>query len=69
MRRTRIILPSPGQSWQLTPAGQTGLERAYPLYLASVRRHILDHLPDVQLAGFTSSMEGIADSLLRAGVR
>lgn len=47
----------------LTEAGRAGLERARPVYLASVRRHILDHLDGIDLAGFTSSMDRIADSL------
>jgi DNA-binding MarR family transcriptional regulator len=63
-RRFRSREDARGTVAVLTGAGQVRLEQAYPLYLASIRRHILDHLPDVQLAGFTSSMERIADSLL-----
>ncbi|HTU74068.1 MAG TPA: MarR family transcriptional regulator [Trebonia sp.] len=48
----------------LTEAGQARLGKARLAHLASVRRHFLDHLGDVDLARFTSSMERIADSLL-----
>jgi DNA-binding MarR family transcriptional regulator len=63
-RRLRSPEDGRGTVAELTRAGQASLEQVYPQYLASIRRHILDHLSEVQLAGFTSSMERIADSLL-----
>ncbi|MGH3207028.1 MAG: MarR family winged helix-turn-helix transcriptional regulator [Trebonia sp.] len=64
---TRRVL-SPGDARGsvavLTEAGQASLEQAYPVHLASVRRHFLDHLDEVDLARFASSMQRIADSLL-----
>jgi DNA-binding MarR family transcriptional regulator len=47
----------------LTEAGHSSLERARQAHLASVRRHILDHLGDLDLARFALSMERAADSL------
>jgi DNA-binding MarR family transcriptional regulator len=53
----------------LTEAGRGSLERARQAHLASVRRHLLDHLGDLDLARFTLSMERAADSLLHQYVR
>lgn len=47
----------------LTAAGQARLDDVRGAHLASVRRHIFDHLSDVDIARFTASMERIANSL------
>jgi DNA-binding MarR family transcriptional regulator len=62
----RITSPGDGRGSiaTLTPAGHASLEQMRPAHLASVRRHIFDHLGDLDLACFTSSMGRIADSLL-----
>lgn len=48
----------------LTEAGLASLEQARKVHLTSVRRHFFDHLGDMDLARFTSSLERIADSLV-----
>ncbi len=50
----------------LTAAGQAALDDVYAAHLASVRRHIFDHLCDSDMARFTTSMQRIADSLQAA---
>lgn len=65
-----LRLPHPGDARGtaavLTAAGQARLDDVRAAHLASVRRHIFDHLSDVDLTRFTSSMERIADSLQAA---
>jgi DNA-binding MarR family transcriptional regulator len=48
----------------LTPAGAARLEQAQAAHVASIRRHILDLLGDLDLAAFTSGMERVAQSVL-----
>jgi DNA-binding MarR family transcriptional regulator len=48
----------------LTPAGQASLDKGRPAYHASIRRHFLGHIGDMDLARFTSGLEHIAESLL-----
>jgi DNA-binding MarR family transcriptional regulator len=62
-RRLRDPGDARGTVAVLTAAGQAALDDLYAAHLASVRRHIFDHLCDVDMALFTSSMERIADSL------
>jgi DNA-binding MarR family transcriptional regulator len=62
-RRLRHPTDARGTVVVLTAAGQAALDDVHAAHLASVRRHILDHLSDVDMARFTSSMERIADSL------
>jgi DNA-binding MarR family transcriptional regulator len=50
----------------LTPVGETRLEQAQAAHVASIRRHIFDHLGDLDLAAFTCGMEGVAESVLSA---
>jgi DNA-binding MarR family transcriptional regulator len=50
----------------LTAAGRTSLAQARPAYLASIRRHIFDHVDDVGLESLTAAMDHIAESLLAA---
>ena len=38
------------------------LEKAYPAHLASVRKHIMDHLANIDLAAFTDAMARIAET-------
>jgi DNA-binding MarR family transcriptional regulator len=62
-RRLRHPADARGTVAELTAAGQAALDNAGAAHLASVRRHIFDHLRDVDMARFTSSMERIANSL------
>jgi DNA-binding MarR family transcriptional regulator len=46
----------------LTEAGFARLEEAWPAHLASVRRHLFDHLDEVDLCKLTAALLRIADS-------
>jgi DNA-binding MarR family transcriptional regulator len=46
----------------LTDAGFARLEEAWPAHLASVRRHLFDHLEEVDLSKLTAALLRIADS-------
>ena len=48
----------------LTPAGAARLEQAQAAHAASIRRHIFDHLGDLDLATFTCGMQDVAKSVL-----
>ncbi|GAA3830576.1 MarR family winged helix-turn-helix transcriptional regulator [Streptomyces chiangmaiensis] len=60
-----------GRGWNavLTDAGLERLEEAWPTHLASVRRHILDHLGEYDLANLTSALQYIATTPGPAGDR
>jgi DNA-binding MarR family transcriptional regulator len=62
-RRLRYPGDARGTVAVLTAAGQAALDDVYAAHLASVRRHIFDHLCDVDIAQLTSCMQDIADSL------
>jgi DNA-binding MarR family transcriptional regulator len=47
----------------LTPAGFEALERAAPDHVASVRRHIFDHLDDDQVQALASIFQSIKAGL------
>jgi DNA-binding MarR family transcriptional regulator len=53
-----------GRGWHavLTAAGLERLRAAWPTHLASVRRHILDHLSAVDLPTFTAALQRFADA-------
>jgi DNA-binding MarR family transcriptional regulator len=46
----------------LTDGGLTRLEKAWPVHLASVRRHIMDHLDGIDLARLADALNKIANS-------
>lgn len=46
----------------LTDAGMARLERAWPTHLISVRRHIMDHLSEIDLGKLAAVLEKIANS-------
>jgi DNA-binding MarR family transcriptional regulator len=46
----------------LTEAGLNRLQQAWPSNLASVRRHIFDHLDGIDMAPLTRALERIADA-------
>jgi DNA-binding MarR family transcriptional regulator len=50
VKRVRCAEDARGWNAFLTDAGLARLEQAYPTQLASVRRHIMDHLDGVDLA-------------------
>jgi DNA-binding MarR family transcriptional regulator len=47
----------------LTPAGLARLRAAWPAHLASVRRHIFDHLGELDLGKLARALEAMAESL------
>jgi DNA-binding MarR family transcriptional regulator len=51
-----------GRGWNavLTDAGLQRLRQAWPTHLASVRRHIFDHLDDVDVLAFTTALQRFA---------
>lgn len=60
LRRERC--PSDGRAWNavLTDAGLLRLRQAWPTHLASVRRHLLDHLQALDLPALTAALQRIA---------
>jgi DNA-binding MarR family transcriptional regulator len=64
--RVRSQADARGAVAMLTPAGAARLEQAQAAHVASIRRHIFDCLGDLDLAVFTSGLEGVAESMLSA---
>jgi DNA-binding MarR family transcriptional regulator len=62
--RVRSSRDARGAEAVLTEAGQSRLKRAQQAHLASVRRHIFDHLGEVDLACLSSRLDRIADSMV-----
>ncbi|MEP7017304.1 MAG: MarR family winged helix-turn-helix transcriptional regulator [Actinomycetota bacterium] len=54
--------PCDGRGWNavLTDSGLSRLRAAWPTHLASVRRHVMNHLKDVDLDPITSAMQNFA---------
>ena len=61
VERVRDESDGRGQMAVLTEAGFRRLERAWPTHLASVRRHVMDHLSDLDLAGFAKAMGAVGE--------
>jgi DNA-binding MarR family transcriptional regulator len=51
-----------GYNAVLTDAGLARLQEAWPSHLASVRRHLFDHLDDIDLCRLAKALAKIADS-------
>jgi DNA-binding MarR family transcriptional regulator len=62
VERVRAESDGRGQSAVLTPAGLKRLQEAWPTHLASVRRHVLDHLAGLDLGAFADAVGRIADA-------
>ena len=58
-----------GQLAVLTPAGLARLEKAYPTHLAGVRKHVMDHLANLDLAAFAEALANIAAAEIGPPVR
>ncbi|MFY1687638.1 MarR family winged helix-turn-helix transcriptional regulator [Plantactinospora sp. WMMB782] len=58
----RVRCPEDARGWNavLTDAGLSRLEAAYPTHLASVRRHIVDHLDGLDLARLADALRRFA---------
>ena len=67
--RVRAEADGRGQVAVLTQAGLTRLQEAWPSHLASVRRHVIDHLGGMDLTVFAEAISGIAAAELGPPVR
>jgi DNA-binding MarR family transcriptional regulator len=56
VRREQCATDARGWLAVLTDAGLERLRKAWPTHLASVRRHMMDHLRDVDLPDFTTAL-------------
>jgi DNA-binding MarR family transcriptional regulator len=57
LKRVRCDQDARGANAVLTYSGLKRLQAAWPTHLASVRRHIVDHLDDVDLPQFAAALE------------
>ena len=69
VERVRADTDGRGQLAVLTPAGFARLEQAYPIHLAGVRKHVMDHLAGLDLPAFAEAMSGIAAAEMGPPIR
>ncbi|GID96457.1 MarR family winged helix-turn-helix transcriptional regulator [Amorphoplanes digitatis] len=62
LRRIRCERDARGSNAVLTDAGLARLREAWPDHLASVRRHIFDHLEGMDLRRFAAALEAMTGS-------
>jgi DNA-binding MarR family transcriptional regulator len=62
VERVRPESDGRGQCAVLTPAGVERLKEAWPTHVASVRRHVLDHLAGLDLDAFADAVGKIAEA-------
>ncbi|MEU7902736.1 MarR family winged helix-turn-helix transcriptional regulator [Actinoplanes sp. NPDC049118] len=62
LKRIRCELDARGSNAVLTPAGLARLREAWPDHLASVRRHIFDHLEGMDLRRLATVLEAMTGS-------
>jgi DNA-binding MarR family transcriptional regulator len=60
VERVQCAEDARGSNAVLTEAGRARLERAYPTHLASIRRHIIDHLAEIDLARLADALRRFA---------
>jgi DNA-binding MarR family transcriptional regulator len=60
VRRERCATDARGWLAVLTDAGLQRLRKAWPTHIASARRHIMDHLGDVDLPALTAALRHFA---------
>jgi DNA-binding MarR family transcriptional regulator len=65
--RERASCDGRGLNAVLTDAGLGRLGRAWPTHLASVRRHMMDHLGELDLPGVTAAVQRFASGTPCAG--
>ena len=65
--RQRASCDGRGLNAVLTDAGLGRLRRAWPTHLASVRRHMMDHLSELDLPGVTAAVQRFASGTACAG--
>jgi DNA-binding MarR family transcriptional regulator len=63
LRRVKCAEDARGSNAELTDAGLARLERAYPTHLASVRRHITDHLDGFDLTRLARALESFGTTV------
>jgi DNA-binding MarR family transcriptional regulator len=62
VRRVRSSCDGRGLDASLTDAGLERLRQAWPTHLASVRRHVMDHLADLDVAAVTEAISRFAST-------
>jgi DNA-binding MarR family transcriptional regulator len=60
LERKRCERDARGLEAVLTDAGLARLQRAWPTHLASVRRHIFDHLGDIDMRALAAALDAMA---------
>jgi DNA-binding MarR family transcriptional regulator len=60
VERQRASCDGRGLNAVLTDAGLDRLRRAWPTHLASVRRHMMDHLSELDLPAVTAALQHFA---------
>jgi DNA-binding MarR family transcriptional regulator len=60
VRRVRCERDARGMEAVLTPGGLARLKKAWPTHLASVRRHIFDHLEGIDLVRLAAALDQFA---------
>jgi DNA-binding MarR family transcriptional regulator len=63
VKRVKCEADARGLNAVLTDAGLARLEQAWPTHLASVRRHIIDHLGELDLAQLSRALERFATTV------
>jgi len=61
--KTRVDDDGRGNLATLTDAGFERLREAWPTHLASVRRHVIDHLSGLDLAALAAAFTAMADEI------
>lgn len=69
VERVRAESDGRGQVAVLTDAGLARLKHAWPTHLASVRRHVMDHLSGIDLVAFADAVSSIAYAEIGPPVR
>jgi DNA-binding MarR family transcriptional regulator len=60
VRREKSTCDGRGWNAVLTDAGLNRLREAWPTHLASARRHVMDHVKDIDLEAITRAMQNFA---------
>src|SRR5262249_60512400 len=69
VERVRAESDGRGQVAVLTPAGLMRLKEAWPIHLAGVRRHVMDHLEGMDLVAFAEAFAEVASADVGPPVR
>lgn len=62
VKRVKAQSDGRGQVAVLTAAGLDRLQQAWPTHLASVRRHVMDHLDGIDLSAFARAVSAMAST-------